>query len=151
MSGWRQQIRAVRAALREAESLRGVERRHALIRVCRGVVALEAPGWRRRPNGEDYRVETADTRAYDRAEWRLELEVGSAIKDCIGCVAMRPLPEDREGPVGNKAKKTEHAGREERRRIQGPPGGCEARVRESGAIGESRRQTSAPRREPATE
>ena len=67
---WRESFAAIRVALRAAEKLTGRERTHALVRVCRMFERADgddAPGWRINAKGDGVRTESAETRAFDKA------------------------------------------------------------------------------------
>jgi hypothetical protein len=90
---WRLALGRVGEAIAVARRLRGPERQHALVRACRLLVGVQAPGWRMR-NGNGYKVMSPSVREFDRAEWAMEKRLAKLVRCCIGCVADHPLPED---------------------------------------------------------
>jgi hypothetical protein len=88
---WQERFAAVRTALREAELLKGRPRTDALVGVCRMMIdAEEDPPvpWEKKADGSEWRVFNASTRAYDRAEMRLELRVSRAVRGGCPCCYM---------------------------------------------------------------
>jgi hypothetical protein len=101
---WREQFRAIRSALRQADRLTGTLREHALIRVCRALVAAErdAPEWHIDSHGNGYRVTSAETRVYDRAERTLEISSGPSSRSALDALPFALYPRTRrwEPPAG---------------------------------------------------
>ncbi len=91
---WREALALVREMIDAAEAMRDRERRHALIRACRLLIGIDAPGWHRRGT-RTVRVATTNTREFDRLELALERRLADLVGDCIGCHSRLPLPEDR--------------------------------------------------------
>jgi predicted RNase H-like HicB family nuclease len=95
---WRESFAAIRKALRAAEKLTGRERTHALVRVCRMFERADgddAPGWRINAKGEGVRTQSAETRAFDKADRALDQKIHDVVCRCLSCFAMEhELPED---------------------------------------------------------
>lgn len=95
---WRESFAAIRVALRAAEKLTGRERTHALVRVCRMFERADgddAPGWRINSKGEGVRTESAETRAFDKANRALDRKIYDAVGRCLSCFSFEnELPED---------------------------------------------------------
>jgi predicted RNase H-like HicB family nuclease len=95
---WRESFAAIRKALRAAKKLTGRERTHALVRVCRAFERADgddAPGWRINAKGEGVRTESAETRAFDKADRALDQKIHDVVGRCLSCFSMEnELPED---------------------------------------------------------
>ena len=110
---WREHLRELRAAMRDAERQRGRDREQTLVRACRAFTQIAPP--------------PRETRAFDRAAWAIEVKLGRMVNDCVGCFAMRSVPEDRPGRRSKRGDETptcrednREAARDHHRRARAP-------------------------------